>query len=130
LWQSLTIALRRYDDVAFADAQAMQECEPAEARLEKLFSRVARLGMVDGAILLTDRLRLLGFGAEVRVQAAVQNVRRSDGSHSSVEAFGTRHRSAFRFCLAYPAGIAVVCSQDGGVRLVRCIDHQVELVEW
>jgi hypothetical protein len=39
--------------------------------------------------------------ADLRGSGTTQNVRRSDGSKSSVEAFGTCHRSAFRFCRAY-----------------------------
>jgi hypothetical protein len=63
------------------------------------------------------------------MQADVQTVKRSGGVLSPVEDFGTRHRSAFRFCMAYPAGVAIVCSQDGGVRFVRSVDGQVELFE-
>ncbi|CAN5279237.1 hypothetical protein BH09MYX1_BH09MYX1_02970 [soil metagenome] len=38
---------------------------------------------------------------------------------------GTRHRSAYRFCNAYPDALAIVVSQDGVVRFVKKKDDQV-----
>jgi DNA integrity scanning protein DisA with diadenylate cyclase activity len=35
-----------------------------------------------------------------------------------VDAVGTRHRSAYRLCAAVPGAVALVVSQDGGVRFV------------
>jgi len=35
-----------------------------------------------------------------------------------VDDVGTRHRSAYRFCDAVPTAVAIVVSQDGGVRFV------------
>lgn len=45
------------------------------------------------------------------------------GSHN-VE--GTPHRAAFRLCLANPASLASVVSQDGSV---KCVHQQVVLVQ-
>ena len=36
----------------------------------------------------------------------------------STESVGTRHRSAYRLCLALPNTVAIVVSQDGSVRFV------------
>jgi hypothetical protein len=38
---------------------------------------------------------------------------------------GSRHRSAYRFCQAAPDSVAIVISQDGSVRFIKCVDDQV-----
>ena len=43
----------------------------------------------------------------------------------SAESFGTRHRSAYRLCNELPDVIAVVISQDGNIRFVKCKDGAV-----
>lgn len=85
---------------------------------------LGRLTQVDGCVILTNRMRLLGFGAEVRVTKSEEGVEVMfvDGAGRSrvalLESFGTRHRSAYRICRATGATVIVV-SQDGGVRIVR-----------
>ena len=41
---------------------------------------------------------------------------------------GTRHRSAYRLCSRVPDALALVVSQDGGVRFVAT--HQGEVTFW
>lgn len=76
--------------------------------------------------MITDRFRLLGFGVEVTVAAptlsAVHIALDASGKRwvaEPVTSFGTRHRSAFRFCSSYEAAAALIVSQDGGVKAVR-----------
>jgi DNA integrity scanning protein DisA with diadenylate cyclase activity len=38
---------------------------------------------------------------------------------------GTRHRSAYRLCARFPEALAIVISQDGGVRFVGWHDGAV-----
>jgi DNA integrity scanning protein DisA with diadenylate cyclase activity len=45
-----------------------------------------------------------------------------------VESFGTRHRSAFRFCSSLEDSIAFVLSQDGGVKAVK--RHGKDVLMW
>jgi hypothetical protein len=127
LWPKMKAVIRGYDEAG--DERIQRDAKIAEGELEGLLARVARLAAVDGAVLLTDRLRLLGFGAEVVVQSDVKQVVRGDGRTTPIEDFGTRHRSAFRFCSFYPAGLALVCSQDGGVKAIRHSDGFVRLFE-
>lgn len=86
---------------------------------------IAQLSATDGAILLTDRLRLLGFGAEIRCHAPIESIEvvkrwpEDIIGKQPAESFGTRHRSAFRFCHMLDQSAVFVVSQDGGVRAVR-----------
>jgi DNA integrity scanning protein DisA with diadenylate cyclase activity len=43
----------------------------------------------------------------------------------SAEGVGTRHRSAYRLCKALSSVIAVVISQDGNVRFIKCKDDAI-----
>jgi hypothetical protein len=95
---------------------------------------VAALSRVDGAVIISDRLRVVGFGAEViaqspsltRVAVADENGRRR--AEIAIESFGTRHRSAFRFCSSFEQGVAFVVSQDGAVRAAKRVGS--DLVLW
>jgi hypothetical protein len=84
---------------------------------------VASLCAVDGAVVLTDRLRLLGFGAEIIAQSpTLEHVVVAEDADATVtrprplEDLGTRHRSALRFCSSHEQVAALVVSQDGDVR--------------
>ena len=83
------------------------------------------LGRVDGAVVITDRLEIIGFGAEITChQEAVTNVRFHPDAKTpcrieSVEANGTRHRSVIRFCSAISGATGFILSQDGGMKVVR-----------
>lgn len=96
---------------------------------------VASLSGVDGAVVITDKLRLLGFGGEITVHnSQLVELKRALDSHGqetvpiSIRSFGTRHRSAFRFCANYENAVAFVISQDGGVTAVKEVGP--ELIIW
>ena len=80
---------------------------------------------VDGAVVLTQRFELIGFGGEISGELpGVVTVRRAldlegeEAEEESTESVGTRHRSAYRLCLALPKTVAIVVSQDGSVRFM------------
>ncbi|MCL4179277.1 MAG: hypothetical protein KJ072_16240 [Verrucomicrobia bacterium] len=92
----------------------------------------ASLAMVDGAVVLTHALEAIGFGAEISGELPeVEMVGRViDPETQEVEfepatLMGTRHRSAYRFCKALPGSVALVVSQDSGLRVVSCLNNQV-----
>jgi DNA integrity scanning protein DisA with diadenylate cyclase activity len=96
---------------------------------------IASLADVDGAVVLTKRFEILGFGAEIAGNLPrVSEVRRALDLEADtfagdvVEGDGTRHRSAYRFCAAVPGAVAVVVSQDGGVRFVT--KHRGAVTYW
>jgi hypothetical protein len=110
--------------------------------LEKLeqavfeWSRVmANLAAIDGAVVMDKRFGLLGFGAEVsaglnlppKVHRALDN-EGVDRIPDDIENVGTRHRAAYRFVQEYADGLAIVVSQDGGVRFVA--NRDAEVVFW
>jgi hypothetical protein len=93
---------------------------------------IAGCAEVDGAVVLTKRFELLGFGGEISgALANVPTVREAHDlegtrfAEESTESVGTRHRSTYRLCQAIPEAIAVVVSQDGAVRFVKSIDGTV-----
>ena len=96
---------------------------------------IAGLAAVDGAVVLTKRMELLGFGAEIGGSLMdVPDVARAtdaEGQKFEIEPttdVGTRHRSAFRLCHAVRDALAIVISQDGEVRFVACKDDQSDVL--
>lgn len=95
-----------------------------EAILE-ISQLLGALADVDGAVVLTDRFELLGFGGEItgRLPELV-SVRHALDLEASVwdevpiDSVGTRHRSAYRFCAKERDALAIVVSQDGAVQFV------------
>jgi hypothetical protein len=99
-----------------------------EAILE-MSQLLAALGEVDGAVLLTDTFEVLGFGGEIAgALPEIRNIRRALDLEAescetvSIDAVGTRHRSAYRLCAFEPEAVAIVVSHDGGVQFVACRD--------
>jgi hypothetical protein len=93
---------------------------------------IASFAAVDGAVVLTKRMELLGFGAEIGGSLLdVSDVARAvdvEGQQFEIEPttdVGTRHRSAYRLCHAVQDALAIVISQDGEVRFVACKDGRV-----
>jgi hypothetical protein len=85
---------------------------------------LADLMNVDGALVLDHDLRLIGFGGEILGDSHVTSIERAidlEAENSITEpadASGTRHRSAYRLVSSVQDAIAIVVSQDGGVRFV------------
>jgi hypothetical protein len=94
---------------------------------------MAGLADVDGAVVITDQLELLGFGAEIVGVPDVATVRHAHDLEATsfhvdrIERMGTRHRSAYRLCAAEPSCLAIVVSQDGGVQFVKSLDGAVTI---
>jgi hypothetical protein len=93
---------------------------------------IAGLTAVDGTVVMTQRFEMLGFGGEisgdlsaVKTVARALDVEADAAIEESAEGVGTRHRSAYRLCKALREVIAVVISQDGNVRFVKCKNEAV-----
>jgi hypothetical protein len=93
---------------------------------------IAGLSAIDGAVVLTKRFEVLGFGGEISGELApVLTVARAlDAEGEQVEreftnGVGTRHRSVYRLCNAIHDAVAIVVSQDGNVRFVTWKDGAV-----
>ena len=93
---------------------------------------IAGLTAVDGAVVMTQRFEILGFGGEisgdlpaVKTVARALDVEADSAVEESAEGVGTRHRSAYRLCKELRDVIAVVISQDGNVRFIKRKDDAV-----
>ena len=100
--------------------------ESARRRMFSAARALADLGNVDGCVVLDRRLRLYGFGGEIRVaDEEIEGWRcttahpetLAEGEPVDMESFGTRHRSASRLCAAIPGTTVFVVSQDGDLRV-------------
>jgi hypothetical protein len=96
---------------------------------------LADLMAVDGALVVTQALELVGFGTELRYEAPyLKSVRQAldlEGeiwSNEPLDNLGTRHRAVYRFCLGNPKCLAIVVSQDGSVQFVR--NHNGAVTYW
>lgn len=107
---------------------AIAELELAEShmRLVEATRFVAKLAGCDGAIAITDDLRLIGFGAEIRSDLKkntkvreVKDEMRNIFKPLNVEQFGHRHRSAIKLVSQVPITTVLVISQDGPITVVR-----------
>jgi hypothetical protein len=108
----------------------------AEEDLADACDLVARLGSVDGAVVLQSDLRVIGFGTEIVLDAAqavtahevVGTPRQIDQwPEVNSESFGMRHRSALRCVARADDTAAFVVSQDGTVSFFWKRDHRVLL---
>lgn len=117
---SKTIGWSEYQESNDEKIAALEEAILEVAHL------VATLARTDGAVVMTKRYEILGFGGEISGQLPgvetvwkALNVEGTLVEEEPTEIVGTRHRSAYRMCNELPDVLAVVVSQDGGVRFVR-----------
>jgi hypothetical protein len=105
----------------FSGLANLSDAEPEKAR--RLIDGVAGLTAVDGAVVLTDRYEVLGFGAKImrrKGQGQVEQVRMMEPIEGGIAALvhpeqigGTRHLSAAQFVHDQRNAAALVASQDG-----------------
>lgn len=115
-------------DLSWARYQQTRDVQLLDLRhaLNQYAELLADLLTVDGALVLTKQLTIVGFGMEVYApQLTLPVIHRAldaKGSQLRAEApdrGGTRHLAAYRLCLTHPDCVAIVVSQDGGVRFVH-----------
>ncbi len=113
-------------DYALTNDERLGALDEAMIEMSRLIAGCAE---VDGAVVLTKRFELLGFGGEIAgmlpdvpVVRQARDLEGVDAEEESTESVGTRHRSTYRLCRALPDALAIVVSQDGGVRFVKSLD--------
>ena len=125
-------------DTAIKGDCAIAELELVErqARLVEAIRFVARLSGCDGAILISDDLRILGFGTEIRAELKKgtkirQSVNDLQGTSRplNVEQFGQRHRSAIKLVSRKPKYAALVISQDGPISFISSDRNSIVTVK-
>jgi hypothetical protein len=113
------------------------EREDAEAELDGALWFISLLTRVDGAVLMTPNLEVMGFGVEIRADdtpSAVWAAGNASGAPSrrrkaDYYALGTRHRSMMRYCWTIPGSLGLVISQDGDVRAMLRLDDSLAMWE-
>jgi hypothetical protein len=118
-------------NLALDAIQLQSTLTSAKTALDDCLAFIADLARVDGAVVITNRLRVLGFGAEVIVgQSGLAHVvdQSANGHFArnvSIDDFGTRHRSAFLLCSNYEGALAFIISQDGAIRAARRVGRDL-----
>jgi hypothetical protein len=110
-------------EYVLSEAPRIKELDTA---LFEVANFAADLAQLDGAVVVTDELDVLGFGAEIAGNlpelSRVAHALDLDGHTRAwvrTDRVGTRHRAAYRLCHVAPDVLAVVVSQDGGMQFVR-----------
>jgi hypothetical protein len=96
---------------------------------------IAALSATDGAVVMTKRQELLGFGGLIsgdidKVETVIHALD-TEGTITEIElseGVGTRHRAAYRLCEELHDAVAIVISQDGNVRFVKW--HNGSITYW
>jgi hypothetical protein len=96
---------------------------------------IAALSAVDGAVVITKRQELLGFGGVISGDldsvGMVAHALDMEGTRTEPvlsEGVGTRHRAAYRLCQKLHEAIAIVISQDENVQIVKW--HNGSVTYW
>ena len=113
------VGWREFEETTDAEIETLDEALFETAHL------IAGLAAADGAVVMSKQNELLGFGGMISGRLPeVEQVWRAldlEGKEVAEERtgnVGSRHRSAYRLASALPHSVAVVISQDGGVRWV------------
>lgn len=109
------------------------ECRESEKEVEAAIWFVALLTRIDGLVLMSRELEVIGFGVEITTSKEPLSVRRALTGNAVKKArkpfnytyFGTRHRSMMRYCEANPDSVGFVISQDADVRVITKVDDDV-----
>jgi hypothetical protein len=114
------------------EASRSQELSQMDEALFEVAHLVADLSRVDGTVIMTDCLEVLGFGVEIAGElpevlrvARAHELEGTEREWVRTDRVGTRHRSAYRLCQAVRDALALVVSQDGGLRFIRWHDGGV-----
>ena len=88
--------------------------------------QLADFAAVDGAVVLTNRGQVLGFGGMIKGDfdqvASVARALDVEGERrraEPTESVGIRHRSVYYLCHEIPEALGIVISQDGTARFVK-----------
>lgn len=94
--------------------------QQAMAKLRSYVEMLAQFCDVDGALLIDDHLRPIGYSAKVNAEPwgmrPILNMARIDPQLIALERLGMRHNSAADFADSVPGAVSLVVSQDGPAR--------------
>jgi len=137
LMQAMVRRLLALGELSWAQYQRSTDAEllALTRELDHFADDIAAMVAVDGALVFTQQIELIGFGVEIQAtQVPLTQVYRAlDVEARTLQPVpadhgGTRHRAAYRLCLAAPDCLAIVVSQDGNVQFVH--NHAGNVVFW
>ena len=101
----------------------------ASRQLMRGMNRVSLLAAVDGAVLLDDHLRTVGFGARfpVRLAPGTGVTDAATGATHACDQWGLRHQSVFSVCQRSEQAVGLIVSQDGAAKAVRSVGGRLYL---
>ncbi len=118
-------------EVGFAQADAEDRADELTGAVKVVTS----LAAVDGLVLMSPSLAIVGFGVKIGAGKHVNTV--YEGPHFAqkgtqarkinISHFGTRHASMLRYCQADRSAIGIVMSQDGHTRLIGSVGRSLVL---
>lgn len=119
----------------FSEIQSLEmEYEDTEDLVRDRANLIASFTNVDGSVVITTKLGLRGFGAEIvapspalRQIKVAADVSGKSGNMRPITDYGTRHRSACRFCSSHEGLMAFLISQDGDIRVIKRVGSDVIL---
>ncbi|MHC4574475.1 MAG: putative sensor domain DACNV-containing protein [Planctomycetota bacterium] len=124
MWDGKGLTKENYSKVSILESERGE----IEEALTDCVRFISSLSGVDGAIVITDKFRVLGFGSEVFVRSpSLEYVVTSDKRKVPIDSFGTRHRSSFRFCSSFEESVGFILSSDGGVKAIMRVGPDVIL---
>ncbi|MDA1635230.1 diadenylate cyclase [Bacillus cereus] len=147
IWDTIikqSVAEKNYFDLLFKDEKRVEDFDKqitsenikqkSEEKIFEFEEFVASLTGVDGAVLLNTKLEILGFGTEITISTPeIEYIKEAKDAHGEkfteipINSFGTRHRSAIRFCSKIENSIAIVISQDGSVKAIKKVSDSLYL---
>ncbi len=93
---------------------------------------IANLAAIDGAVVLTRGLDLVGFGGVIKgafsKEDTIARAMDAEGEkrvYERPEGVGTRHLAVYHLCKEIPDAVAIVISQDGNTSLVKWMNDFV-----
>ncbi len=122
-------------DMVSEQGFAQEDSADRQSEVSGAVKFVTSLAAVDGLVLLTPGLGVIGFGTKIGPGSEVSRVydgqafarERTAARTIDLSRFGTRHTSMLRYCRMDRSAIGVVVSQDGHVRLIMSIGRSVTL---
>ncbi len=135
-YYDLYFKLGKQSDISkeeYEEVSSLSYDRESDEDIQNAVGFISSLTGVDGAVVLSDKLRLLGFGAEITaVSPHLKRVKISTDleegeEYKEIDLFGTRHRSALRFCSSFEDCVVFIVSQDGDVRVAKRVGSEVVL---
>ncbi|MGF6310021.1 hypothetical protein ABIB82_003354 [Bradyrhizobium sp. i1.8.4] len=123
-------------DLAIEASLADADAKDREEEMTGAVKLVTSLAAVDGLVLMTPTLSVVGFGVKIGSAPNVTTVydgagfarRGTRARKIDPTQFGTRHGSMLRYCAQDRKALGIVVSQDGYVRLI--ISVRKSLLFW